>query len=347
METFFGKCDVSNRVITTTDLSFAFPAQMPILPGHTLVCPKRIVEKFEELTPDEIQSLFLLVSEIKVALRKEFGATGFNIAWNEGVIAGQSEPHLHIHIVPRKPEDKGIAEYEPRKFLYRPGERAITPDEELEAVAQGLACYFSNNPGFSSELKIVTVDSPEHAVLKQPTEPIEENEFSLARKIAEKLFQALTPYLPAAGLAAPQIGISKSVFIYSFDRDPKNLEVVINPTFAPLKTSKIEGWEACFSIILSNGTWKIANISRYESIKATYFNLDGGKTTKILEGFAARAFQHEYDHLQGIQNIEREDAIVKTFDTKEELLHYLQAVKNEDAVQSKKPSNLTDEASEK
>ncbi len=195
----------------------------------------------------------------------------------------------------------------------------------------------SMNPGFSSPLKIVTLDSPGQAILKQPTEPINEKELSLAREIAEKLFLALKPYLPAAGLAAPQIGISKAVFIFSFDRDPKNLEVVINPAFEPIGSSRIEGWEACFSVILSEGTWKIAKIPRYETIKVTYLNLEGEKIEKILEGFAAKVFQHEYDHLQGIESIDREDAVIKTFSTKEDLLSYMEAVKNEDTTRYNKP----------
>lgn len=143
MKILFGEFDISNRLITATNLAFAFPAQMPILPGHILVCPRRIVEKFEDLTTEEAHALFALVTDIKKVLAKEFGATGFNIAWNEGNIAGQSVPHLHVHIVPRKHNDKGITDYEPRKFLYRPGVRDISPDEELEDVAKLLTRYFS------------------------------------------------------------------------------------------------------------------------------------------------------------------------------------------------------------
>lgn len=138
----FGEIDITHRLITATDQAFAFPSKMPILPGHTLVCPRRIMEKFEELTIEELNALFSLVANVKVALTKEFGATGFNIAWNEGSVAGQTVPHLHIHIVPRGPNDKGIAEYEPRQFLYRPGVRQPSPAEELRDVAEILAHHF-------------------------------------------------------------------------------------------------------------------------------------------------------------------------------------------------------------
>ncbi|MCI5051828.1 MAG: HIT domain-containing protein [Simkaniaceae bacterium] len=137
----FGKYDVNDRVILKNDLAYAFVAYMPILPGHSLLCPVREVATFEELKPEEIKAIFELLPKIKHALQKEFGATGFNVAWNEGEIAGQTVPHLHLHIVPRSEGDKGIAEYEPRQFLYRPGERDISPNEELVEVAQALASH--------------------------------------------------------------------------------------------------------------------------------------------------------------------------------------------------------------
>lgn len=62
-------------------------------------------------------------------------AEGFNFAWNEGKDYGQSVPHFHLHVVPRSPGDEGITEYEPRKFLYRPGSREDSPETELAAVA--------------------------------------------------------------------------------------------------------------------------------------------------------------------------------------------------------------------
>lgn len=138
----FGDIDVTNRVITTTPFAFAFPGRMPILPGHILVCPHRNVKTMAELTNEELQDLFSLVADMKTALTKEFGSTGFNTAWNEGSVAGQTVPHLHIHIVPRSPNDKGVAEYEPRKFLYRPGLRECSPEEELRSVAKRLSGHF-------------------------------------------------------------------------------------------------------------------------------------------------------------------------------------------------------------
>jgi diadenosine tetraphosphate (Ap4A) HIT family hydrolase len=94
------------------------------------------VAVLEELTSEEREAIFELAKILKTALKKVFGATGFNQAWNEGIDAGQSVPHFHLHLVPRKEGDTGITGYDPRKFLYRPGSREKTPDSELSAVVE-------------------------------------------------------------------------------------------------------------------------------------------------------------------------------------------------------------------
>jgi peptide deformylase len=186
-------------------------------------------------------------------------------------------------------------------------------------------------------LDIVTIDSENAQVLKTKTEDILDDELPLAQNIALQLYDSLLPYFPAAGLAAPQIGISKSIFIFSFDRDPKNLETVINPTLEPVGNEKVEGWESCFSAILKTGVYECAKISRYEKIRVSYLTANGEKVEKVLEGFAAKVFQHEYDHLQGYVNICRKDAEVKRFQDKQEFIDFMQEVKKQDAARYLKP----------
>lgn len=128
--------DIQKRKIIESKLSWAFPTNIPITPGHTLITPKRCVEKVEELSTLELIDLFELTEEIKLALEKTFNSEGFNFAWNEGKCAGQSVPHVHIHIVPRKTGDEGVYGYEPREFLYRPGSRESTKEGELRDVAK-------------------------------------------------------------------------------------------------------------------------------------------------------------------------------------------------------------------
>lgn len=108
---------------------------MPIVSGHSLICPIRAVESSDELTLEEWKAILKLKQQVCQALKNTFNAEGFNFAWNMGEIAGQTVPHFHLHVVPRKTGDSGILQYEPRIFLYRPGSRAVSPLEELEQTA--------------------------------------------------------------------------------------------------------------------------------------------------------------------------------------------------------------------
>lgn len=194
---------------------------------------------------------------------------------------------------------------------------------------------------FSSSLPIVTLDSPNASCLKTKTTAFEKNELPLAKSIAKKLIDTLTPLASAGGLAAPQIGISRSIFIYSYDRDPAHLTVVLNPKVTPFEEEKEEAWEACLSSVLSESknAWAAAKISRYKKIKVTYMNLQGKIVHKVLRGFAAKAFQHEYDHLQGLVNINRKDAFVKKFSSKKDLLSFMAQVKLGDKTQYINPTD--------
>lgn len=127
---------IRERIIARNHLAFSFLTHMPIVPGHSLVCPIRVVESSEELTFEEWQSILELQHQVCHVLKKAFGAEGFNFAWNMGENAGQTVPHFHLHIVPRKSGDAGILQYEPRVFLYRPGSRAVSPLEELHQTAE-------------------------------------------------------------------------------------------------------------------------------------------------------------------------------------------------------------------
>ncbi len=134
MSVFTELPQIKERIYLENNFAFACLTNIPITVGHTLIIPKQEVLKYEDLTLDEkeaIEELRLLTIE---KLKQVFDYKGFNFAWNDGKIAGQSVPHFHLHIVGRKEGDTGILEYEPRKFLYRPGAREDSPEEELQAV---------------------------------------------------------------------------------------------------------------------------------------------------------------------------------------------------------------------
>ena len=78
----------------------------PISEGHTLVIPRRHVGSFFELEEAERNALLALLDEAKRRLDRELGPDGYNIGINDGAAAGQTVPHLHIHLIPRYQGDQ-------------------------------------------------------------------------------------------------------------------------------------------------------------------------------------------------------------------------------------------------
>lgn len=144
---FCTSTDIHNRTIVENELASAFLTNIPIVPGHTLVVPKRHIAKYELLTEAEKLNIEELRLEMLQTLTKTFSATGFNFAWNDEKVAGQSVPHFHLHIVPRHEGDTGIYRYDPRQFLYRPGSRAESPENELREISSLLASQLDRSSG--------------------------------------------------------------------------------------------------------------------------------------------------------------------------------------------------------
>lgn len=77
----------------------------PLLPGHVLVSPRRLVPRFNDLSQQEVQDLFATVQRVSRTIERVFDASALNIAIQDGQDAGQSVPHVHAHIIPRKKHD--------------------------------------------------------------------------------------------------------------------------------------------------------------------------------------------------------------------------------------------------
>lgn len=90
-----------DRIVDQDDLAMVIRDGFPVSPGHTLVIPKRHVASFFELSEAEIQSLMTLLKAAKNTLDKEFNSDSYNIGINDGPQAGQTVPHVHIHLIPR------------------------------------------------------------------------------------------------------------------------------------------------------------------------------------------------------------------------------------------------------
>lgn len=104
---YFGKFVVTPQVFHLTKYSMALVNLKPLLPGHVLVCPRRIAPRLSDLTSDEASDLFLTVQRVGHMVERVCGASALNIAIQDGADAGQSVPHVHTHILPRKKADMG------------------------------------------------------------------------------------------------------------------------------------------------------------------------------------------------------------------------------------------------
>lgn len=77
----------------------------PLLPGHILVSPRRIVPRLSDLSHDEVTDLFLTVQRVARMLERVYHASSLNIAIQDGIDAGQSVLHVHTHLIPRQGSD--------------------------------------------------------------------------------------------------------------------------------------------------------------------------------------------------------------------------------------------------
>lgn len=89
------------RIIDANPLAMTIRDGYPVSPGHTLIIPRRHFGSFFDATDNEVASLIELLKAAKEKLLEEFKPEGFNIGINDGAIAGQTVPHLHIHLIPR------------------------------------------------------------------------------------------------------------------------------------------------------------------------------------------------------------------------------------------------------
>jgi peptide deformylase len=124
------------------------------------------------------------------------------------------------------------------------------------------------------------------------------------REIVELLTYQFRNEENCAGLAAPQIGFSKRVIIFSVPEEVQNYRVdatsvmpetlLINPVYKPIGSQRTLDWEACFSVKDYGG-----EVERFTHIHYEGFDINGNKVEGEATGFPARLIQHEIGHLNG------------------------------------------------
>jgi histidine triad (HIT) family protein len=116
------------HVVLDEPHAVAFLDHRPLFPGHTLVVPRDHIPTLPDLPVEELGPYFRVVQRVAAALPPTVDAVGTFVAENN--VVSQSVPHLHVHVVPRRPKD-GL-----RGFFWPRGR--YESDEEMTAVADAL-----------------------------------------------------------------------------------------------------------------------------------------------------------------------------------------------------------------
>jgi len=149
-----------------------------------------------------------------------------------------------------------------------------------------------------SAMRVLSVFNHEDSLfLRKIARPVHSPANKHVQLLSQRMLSTvLHPASQGVGIAAPQIGISRRlILVQRFDKDGEPFEVYINPVILTESTELVTRDEGCLSIPGYRGPVERPNV-----IEIEYINDKGEKVAEAVEGFTARIFQHEIDHLNGI-----------------------------------------------
>ncbi len=147
-----------------------------------------------------------------------------------------------------------------------------------------------------------------HPVLRQVAAPVPPAEVTRpeTQRLIDDMIETMIEY-DGAGLAAPQVHVSKQIAVYAVEANPRYpqapsipLTVLINPRIIPLGEEQEEDWEGCLSLPDLRG-----KVPRYVRVRVEAVDRHGKRLEFTATGFHARVVQHETDHLLGKVYLER------------------------------------------
>jgi peptide deformylase len=156
--------------------------------------------------------------------------------------------------------------------------------------------------------RLLQISQLGHPVLREMCRPVADVR---AREVQELIDDMIATCIEAngVGIAAPQVYQPLRLFIVASrpnarypDAPSMEPTAMINARFEPVGTTMVEDWEGCLSIPGLRG-----RVSRHEAIDVTFLDREARAQAMHLEGFVARIFQHEYDHIDGIVFTDRAD----------------------------------------
>jgi histidine triad (HIT) family protein len=116
--------EIPAEVVAREPGAVAFLDLSPLADGHVLVVPDTHAARIEDLPADAATALFRAVTRVAGPVRVAVGAAGTTIGINNGEATGQTVPHVHVHIVPRREGDGASSVH----GIFRPGPRRPVPE---------------------------------------------------------------------------------------------------------------------------------------------------------------------------------------------------------------------------
>jgi peptide deformylase len=147
-----------------------------------------------------------------------------------------------------------------------------------------------------------------HPILRRVAEPVSPEAIGAPeiQRLIDDMLETMADH-DGAGLAAPQVHVSRRVVTYGVetnprypDAEPVPLTVLINPTITPVGEEQEEDWEGCLSVPDLRG-----KVPRWTRVRVTAWGRDGQPLRFTASDFHARVVQHECDHLDGLVYLDR------------------------------------------
>ena len=155
-------------------------------------------------------------------------------------------------------------------------------------------------------MAVLTIRTLGDPILRSKASPVSMFDEELAR-LAEDMHETMRA-APGVGLAATQVGRLLRMFVYD-SGDEGGRGTLVNPSITWMSEETDEAEEGCLSL---PGTYY--PVTRATSVKVRAQDVTGAPIEKEGEGFLARIFQHEIDHLDGVLFIDRASKIWHTDD---------------------------------
>jgi len=133
--------EIPATTVYEDDQLLAFLDIAPLAPGHTLLIPKSHHVSLTTVPAELAGRLLATAARIAPAVMRAVEADGFNLLISNGACAGQVVPHVHLHIIPRLPEDGLVLPHRTRPYADAAAREAIR-----DAIRQRLAAPADPTP---------------------------------------------------------------------------------------------------------------------------------------------------------------------------------------------------------